>query len=104
ETAAEALRLRMLSSALSIGSEPEQAVPQKNGVQGLLNKFLAQLPEHNAAASPAAGSASAAGTGAGEAAANPALEPALTPASEPGSGAAPTEALIEKASRRYGVD
>ena len=45
-TAAELLRLKMMSSALSLGGEQAQpAAAQSQGVQALLDKFLAQLPK-----------------------------------------------------------
>ena len=93
-TAAELLRLKMLSSALSIGDDQEPPPsPQAQGVQGLLDKFLAQLPKGSDA------------------------QPVLPGSAEPGSDSAPVAALddplpenspisaiIDKASRRYGVE
>lgn len=100
-TAAEILRLKMLSSALSLGSDqPQPAATSSQGVQGLLNKFLAQLPETAApaatAATPAAGEPGATG--------EPAGAPALAASGGGPSETKPTDSIIEKASRRYGVD
>lgn len=94
-TAAEALKLKMLDSALSLGdTQAEPASAQARGVQELLNKFLEQLPKGapgNPAGVPA--SASAAGSVAGSAAVE-----------EPLPANAGIDAIIDKASRRYGVD
>ena len=100
-TAAQLLRLKMLSSALSLGNDQEQpASPQAQGVQGVLDKFLAQLPKGAASPQPA----QSAQTG-------------LPGSAQPDSGAPPVAALddplpenpaigaiIDKASRRYGVE
>ena len=97
-TAAELLRLKMMSSALSLGAEPgEPASARSQGVQALLNKFLAQLPKGAADAAlptydPAAADASAAPVAASES-----LPDLLS--ENPSTGA-----IIDKASRRYGVD
>ena len=97
-TAAEVLRLKMLSSALSLGAdgqEPPAASLQSGGVQGLLNKFLAQLPKGAETAGRAApGPAVPDGGGS---AAVAALDDPLP--ENPSIGA-----IIDKASRRYGVD
>jgi soluble lytic murein transglycosylase-like protein len=102
-TAAELLHLKMLSSALSLGNDQAPAASlQSQGVQGLLNKFLEQLPK---------------GAQSGGFPAAPSTEPCAAPAPEQGEAAAAlaaagdrlpenpsTNAIIEKASRRYGVD
>jgi soluble lytic murein transglycosylase-like protein len=99
-TAAQILRLKMLSSALTLGEEaPAQS--GSAGVQVLLDRFLEQLPK-----SGTAGSAGTAGSGAaaGDTVAGDAM---LSEGSAPGDAAAAdlsTEAIIAKASRRYGVD
>ncbi|TSK07247.1 MAG: lytic transglycosylase domain-containing protein [Geobacter sp.] len=105
EAAAEVLRLQMLSSALDIGSDANApAAPSRSvNVQGLLNRFLEQLPSGSAAA------------GGGEPAVDHGPEAAFqaqqsnfavgrlpeVPVAGADSG---TDAIIEKASRRYGVD
>jgi len=94
-TAAELLRLKMLSSALSLGSDQASpASPQSQGVQGLLNKFLAQLPQGAAALPlPESGAAVAQGSSA-----------AVTATDDPLPENPAIGAIIDKASRRYGVD
>lgn len=107
QAAAEALRLKMLSAALSIGGESAGGAPAARNVnvQGLLSKFMEQLPS--------GGGAAVAETR--EAAADPGPEaafqaqqahfaagqlPAVGGAAADGS----TEAIIQRASQRYGVD
>ena len=101
-TAAEILRLKMLSSAVNIGGDDEKpAQNMSQGVQGLLDRFLEQLPASGAAASgTAAGQSGVAASGGAE---------ETWGATAPVAGSAEmvagaTEAIIEKASRRYGVD
>ena len=107
-TAAEILRLKMLSSAMSLGTEEARpAATRSLGVQGLLDRFLEQLPKDAAAAGGPGSAGSEAGVG--EAAAGAVTESGADDAAtlENGlnlSGALPTEAIIEKASRRYGID
>ena len=98
QTAAEVLRLKMLGSALSLGdSDNKSASDRSSGVQQLLDRFLAQLPKNSDA-------------GSGETVGNPGLSEtsgAAGAVSEPGevaSGQPATDALIDKASQRYGVD
>ena len=94
-TTAELLRLRMMSSALNLGTD--QAPPaslQSQGVQTLLNKFLAQLPKDAPTAAllepgPAGGDSD--------------LAP-VAAASDPLPENPTISAIIAKASRRYGVD
>ena len=110
-TAAEILRLKMLSSALTLGGNPDQGPANRSlGVQGLLDRFLAQLPQ---GAAGTAGSAAETGetVAAGEEPAPAGTLPAHGFTATASSGAElglaphlPTEALIEKAARRYGVD
>jgi hypothetical protein len=103
-TAAEILRLKMLSSAISLGGDDEKPAQTRSfGVQGLLDRFLAQLPQSAAAAG--GGAAGPGGTG------EPGGAAETVGAAVPVAGAGdmlsehlPTEAIIEKASRRYGVD
>ena len=97
ETAAEVLRLKMLSSAVYLGGEGEGAAPVRSSVQGLLDRFLEQLPAGAALEAGAVGEAS--GSVAGEHAVVP-----VEGAGESLPGNAGTDAIIEKASRRYGVD
>ena len=110
-TAAEILRLKMMSSALNLGGNAEEASPNRSlGVQGLLDRFLEQLPSSGASLPlSAAGiqSGSSQSTGGVEAlealqshhVAPPVVEAGTSPSMHPG-----TDAIIEKASRRYGVD
>jgi soluble lytic murein transglycosylase-like protein len=98
-TAAELLRLKMLSSALNIGAEQAPtAPPLPQAVQGLLNKFLAQLPKGAESgalpAFPAGDSVDTASLAAAPIAAADDILP-----ENPSTGA-----IIDKASRRYGVD
>jgi soluble lytic murein transglycosylase-like protein len=81
-TAAEVLRLKMLNSALSFG-ENDKPRAEAAGMQGLLDRFLEQLP------CPQAGGA-----------APPDASSAATFTPVPLS----MESIIDKASRRYGVD
>lgn len=100
-TAAEVLRLKMLSAALNLGGE--QSTPpstQSQAVQGLLNKFLEQLPRGENA-SAATGSVNTFGDYSD---AIPAISAdASNPADDLGPNPA-ISAIIDKASRRYGVD
>lgn len=108
ETAAEVLRLQMLSSALSLGGDPD-AAPAANrslNVQGLLNRFLEQIPaggSHVETAAPASHDPGVEG-------AYEAMQADFAAGTFPpvvGAGVAAdsgTDAIIEKASRRYGVD
>lgn len=100
-TAAEAMRLKMLNSALSLGSVEEgESSARALGVQGVLDRFLEQLPQ------PPAGNANPAGAGVDGAATAAAGAAAADPAVLEGSSSADlsTEAIIQKAARRYGVD
>lgn len=105
ENAAEALRLKMLSSALYLGGEAEGAQPQRTqGMQGLLDRFLEQLP----AAAPRSGDSgeSSEAVAAGDVSGNVPLD-APAPPVRGGDSLGPnpgTDAIIEKAARRYGID
>jgi soluble lytic murein transglycosylase-like protein len=101
-TAAEILNLKMLGAALSIGDD-RPAAERSLGVQGILERFLEQLP---ASTAPAAGAFSqgAAATGGVQATAGAAVVEAEAVSVSVGNEHLPTQALIEKASRRYGVD
>ena len=97
-TAAEILRLQMLSSAMSLTEDAERsAAGSSHGVQGLLDRFLEQQQGSSPAASD--GAAQQQGSSAAGAVAPLAGAVAGLPAEQ-----LPTEAIIEKASRRYGVD
>jgi soluble lytic murein transglycosylase-like protein len=90
--AAEILRLRMLNSALGVGDNGDHRPGVSPTVQTLLERFLEQLPGNDldqAAAAPGPGAPEEVCT---------AAEEAFSPV--PLS----TESIIEKASRRYGVD
>lgn len=104
--AAEILKLKMLNSAISLGDEEEgrQAATRSLGVQGILDRFLEQLPQPqpgspaqaaggNEAAAPVA-SAGSADVAAAESAGG----------IDGGSAGLTLEGIIQKASRRYGVD
>jgi len=100
-TAAELLHLKMLSSALNLGNDQGQpASVQSQGVQSLLDKFLAQLPQGAASgALPVSGQVPASSAPEASGATAP-----LAAADDPLPVNATTGAIIEKASRRYGVD
>jgi len=92
---AELLRLRLMSSALSLGNDQAQpASLQSQGVQALLNKFLAQLPKD-----PPGAALLAPGSAGADAAAAP-----LAAADDPLPENPTIGAIIDKASQRYGVD
>jgi len=100
-TAAELLHLKMLSSALNLGNDEGQpASVQSQGIQGLLDKFLAQLPKGAASgALPTSGALPASGVAETDSAVAPiAVADELLPVNST------TSSIIEKASRRYGVD
>jgi len=102
-TAAEILRLKMLSSAINLGGDADGQVPGRSqGVQGLLDRFLEQLP------GAGAGAAATGGVGETSGAGEP-VQPdhAAAPVAGTGeslSGDPGTDAVIDKAARRYGVD
>lgn len=96
-TAAEILRLKMLGSALGIGTG-DSAMERSPGLQRLLDRFLEQLPQ-------GATSGDVVAAGVGDRADN-----AGAPASFVGEGGAPfsadasADSIVEKAGQRYGVD
>lgn len=91
-TAAQILRLKMLSSALSLGDEaPAQS--GSAGVQALLDRFLEQLPK----------SATAGSAGVGGVEGDTVVSAGGALADAPSMDLS-TEAIIAKASKRYGVD
>lgn len=94
-TAAEMLRLKMLSTAVSIGDEGGKVTQSTSlGVQGILDRFLEQLPKGGVPAG--AGDTTAAAEAEGGVA-----EAAVDPPFPAGAG---IDAIIQKASSRYGVD
>ena len=99
-TAAELLRLKMLSSALSLGNDQEQpASAQSQGVQGLLNKFLEQLPKGGGAAQLAPTGSPQTESVQCDASAAP-----VAPLDDPLPDNPTIDTIIDQASRRYGVD
>jgi hypothetical protein len=109
ETAAEVLRLKMLSSALALGGEAESPAASTGSlnVQGLLNRFLEQLPA-GAGAGVATEAREGSAVGQGPEAAFQARQAHFDAGELPAvgdlSGDGSTDALIRKASQRYGVD
>ena len=95
-TAAEILRLKMLSSAVNLGNDPEKEPGRPSGVQGLLERFLAQLPKSGAPAAEPVSGAEPAGIATGGAAA------AQSTTQDGTTGS--IDAIIDKASKRYGVE
>jgi soluble lytic murein transglycosylase-like protein len=90
--AAEMLRLKMLNSALGVGEINDNGRGALASIQTVLDRFLAQLPAQGtseAAAAQDSGTQGEVCTAEGESSASFPL---------------PTESIIEKASRRYGVD
>ena len=98
-TAAEILRLKMLGSAVSLGDDDRSASARTAGVQGLLERFLEQLPQ-GAATGGIPGAATSAAAVTPDAAATEAA--AVAPA--PDDPHPSTQAIIDKAAKRYGVD
>jgi soluble lytic murein transglycosylase-like protein len=100
-TAAEILRLKMLNSAISLGGDQEKpASANSQAIQGLLDRFLEQLPKGSSAVGvPTGDAAPVAGAGIGDGV-------AAISADDGGAAAAPAsvDAIIQKASRRYGID
>jgi soluble lytic murein transglycosylase-like protein len=108
-TAAEILRLKMLSSAISLGGNEERPAQSRSlGVQGLLDRFLEQLPKGAAAGTEGAaqpGAAEQAGIAVeGEGAAAQVAGSGERISEQVGSEHLTTQAIIDKAARRYGVD
>lgn len=95
--AAEILRLKMLDSALSLGDEKSESAPSlSRGVQGLLNRFLEQLPK-DARGNPLSSGVELAGAATGPAATAPL-------SADPLPADPSLSAIIDRASLRYGVD
>lgn len=103
EAAAEVLKLRMLSSALALGGEEAAPGGGSANVQGLLNKFLEQIPKGEAATS-APGAVPQAGVEGTFQQMQVHFEAGELPGPATLVGEGGTDAIIEKASRRYGVD
>lgn len=117
-TAAEILRLKMLSSAVNLGGDEDRPISaQSLGVQGLLNRFLEQLPQSGAGSLGNAGNAGSFATAGSSVETGGATEVADLDRTQSqsadnaaagqgvaSSGNLSTDALIEKASKRYGVD
>lgn len=110
ETAAEVLRLKMLSSALAIGADTEGGSAPASGsaanIQGLLNRFLEQLPASDQGA-PAQAREGVAGHTPEDAFVTQQAEFAagqLPAVGQEQNGDGSTDAIIEKASKRYGID
>ena len=103
-TAAEILRLKMLGSAVSLGSDGEPAPQSSTGVQGLLDRFLAQLPQNGATGATAGGPQLAAAAGDQTASAAASTAGAVASAVEASGEHLPIQAIIDKAAKRYGVD
>lgn len=105
-TAAEILRLRMLSSAMSIGDEAhKEATGAATGLQRVLDRFLEQLPKGGMTAAGPGGETAAGGGTAADGAATESGDTAGV-AADGTEQAAPDslQSIIDKASRRYGVD
>jgi hypothetical protein len=109
-TAAEILRLKMLGAAVGLGGDDNPSSQLSLGVQGLLDRFLAQLPSTLLSAGvPGRPKNAVVGNGGEEVTEE---VTATDPDSDDGSvavGAAdvghlPLEAIVAKASKRYGVD
>ena len=107
EAAAELLRLKMLNAALAIGSDAEAPASSSRStdVQGFLNRFLEQLPSGaaDAAKSPVSQAGSLGPEGAFQAQQSRFAAGQLPQVPDPAADGS-TEAIIQKASRRYGID
>lgn len=96
-TAADILRLKVLASAVSLGSDGErQSSSGVNGIQGALDRFLANLAQEQ-------GKGTQASDGDAPVEAGVAVIDADASAGGAGPGAA-LSGIIEKAARTYGVD
>ncbi|WP_026841080.1 lytic transglycosylase domain-containing protein [Citrifermentans bremense] len=106
EAAAELLRLKMLSSALAIGADPDQAAaPRQLNLQGVLSRFMEQLPKGHAGAQvPAPGAADGQGPEAAFQAQQAHFEAGKLPEAGSSAGGSSLDAIIDKASQRYGID
>lgn len=106
EAAAELLRLKMLSSALAIGADPDQVVvPRQLNVQGVLSRFMEQLPKGQPGAQvQARGSVDGDGPEAAFQTQQVHFETGKLPEIGSSSGDGSLDAIIDKASQRYGID
>ncbi|QXE90156.1 lytic transglycosylase domain-containing protein [Geomonas subterranea] len=107
QAAAEALRLKMLSSALAIGGDAAASSPSTTpnvNVQGLLNRFLEQLPAGGSAVAETREAAADQGPEAAFQAQQAHFTAGELPAVPGLSGDSSTDAIIQRASQRYGVD
>ncbi|MBJ6798866.1 lytic transglycosylase domain-containing protein [Geomonas propionica] len=107
QAAAEALRLKMLSSALAIGGGDAAAsspAAANVNVQGLLNRFLEQLPSSGSAAAETREAAADQGPEAAFQAQQAHFKAGDLPVVPGLSDDSGTDAIIQRASQRYGVD
>ncbi|MBU5611713.1 lytic transglycosylase domain-containing protein [Geomonas azotofigens] len=107
QAAAEALRLKMLSSALAIGGGDAAASPASNpsvNVQGLLNRFLEQLPSGGSAVAETREAAADQGVEAAFQAQQAHFQAGQLPTVPGVADDGSTDAIIQRASQRYGVD
>lgn len=102
EATAELLRLKMLNSALAIGADPDHVAPPKQiDVQGVLGRFLEQLPQGQPGPQgPARGD----GPEAAFKVQQSDFEAGKLPEVPSSAGDGSVDAIIEKASSRYGID
>ncbi|MBJ6752241.1 lytic transglycosylase domain-containing protein [Geomonas anaerohicana] len=108
QAAAEALRLKMLSSALALGGDaaapaPSTSSPNVN-VQGLLNRFLEQLPSGGSAVAETREAAADQGPEAAFQAQQSHFQAGQLPVVPGVADDGSTDAIIQRASQRYGVD
>ncbi|QWV93235.1 lytic transglycosylase domain-containing protein [Geomonas oryzisoli] len=106
QAAAEALRLKMLSSALAIGGESAASAPSTANVnvQGLLNRFLEQLPSGGSAVAETREVAADQGAEAAFQAQQAHFQAGQLPTVPAVSDDRSTDSIIQRASQRYGVD
>ena len=106
EVTAELLRLKMLNSALSIGADPDHvAAPKQFDVQGVLDRFLEQLPKGQSGTETVApGALDGRGPEAAFQVQQSDFEAGKLPEAVSSAGDGSLDAIIDKASRRYGID
>ncbi|MBU5638494.1 lytic transglycosylase domain-containing protein [Geomonas sp. Red69] len=106
QAAAEALRLKMLSSALAIGGDAAASPPSAGNanVQGLLNRFLEQLPSGGSAVAGSREAAADQGPEGAFQAQQAHFQAGELPSVAGLSADGGTDAIIQRASQRYGVD
>ncbi|GFO62127.1 lytic transglycosylase domain-containing protein [Geomonas paludis] len=106
QAAAEALRLKMLSSALAIGGDAAAPAPSTANVnvQGLLNRFLEQLPAGGSAVAGTHEVAAEQGPEAAFQAQQSNFQAGQLPVVPGVADDGGTDAIIQRASQRYGVD